>query len=117
MTDPSFLPLKAPVFLILLSLAERSSHGYALVQDVRERSDGRVELETGPLYRHLRRLSDDGLIEDAPPPPEDAGGDRRRKYYRLTELGRGVLAAETRRLADLVEAGRRLHLLDGPARA
>jgi DNA-binding PadR family transcriptional regulator len=116
-TDPSFLPLKAPVFLILLSLAERSSHGYALVQDVRERSDGRVELETGPLYRHLRRLADDGLIEDAPPPPEDAGADQRRKYYRLTELGRGVLAAETRRLADLVEAGRRLDLLDEPARA
>ena len=111
------LPLKAPVFLILLSLAERESHGYALVQEVRTRSGGRVELETGPLYRHLRRLSDDGLVEDADPPPEKAGLDQRRKYYRLTPMGRRVLVAETRRLADLVEAGRRLHLLDEPAGA
>jgi DNA-binding PadR family transcriptional regulator len=112
----TYLPLKAPVFLILLSLAERETHGYALVQEVRTRSGGRVELETGPLYRHLRRLSDDGLIEDADP-PEKAGLDQRRKYYRLTPAGRRVLVAETRRLADLVEAGRRLHLLDEPAGA
>ena len=106
-----FLPLKAPVHLILLSLAERDAHGYGLVQEVEARSDGRVSLETGPLYRHLKRLSDDGLVEDADPPPEDAGADRRRKYYRLTPLGRRVLAAETARLAELVEAGRRLDLI------
>ncbi len=117
MNVETYLPLKAPVFLILLSLAERESHGYALVQQVRTRSNGRVELETGPLYRHLRRLSDDGLVEDAPPPTEDAGLDQRRKYYRLTGRGRRVLGAETRRLADLVEVGRRLHLLDEPAGA
>lgn len=111
------LPLKAPVHLILLALAARPAHGYALLQDIRRRSGGRVELETGPLYRHLGRLADERLIEDADPPPDETDVDRRRKYYRLTALGRRVLAAETRRLAELVEAGRRLDLLDGPARA
>jgi DNA-binding PadR family transcriptional regulator len=111
------LPLKAPIFLILLALAERDAHGYALVQEVRSRSEGRVDLETGPLYRHLRRLSDDGLVEDVEAPAEDVGLDQRRKYYRLTSFGRRVLAAETRRLAELVEVGRRLDLLEDPAGA
>lgn len=111
------LPLKAPVHLLLLALAGRPAHGYALLQDVRERSGGQVELKTGPLYRHLSRLADDGLIEDADPPADETDVDQRRKYYRLTVLGHRVLAAETRRLAELVEAGRRLDLLDDPAPA
>ena len=111
------LPLKAPIFLILLALAERDAHGYALVQEVRARSAGRVNLETGPLYRHLHRLSEDGIVEEAEPPAEHVGLDQRRKYYRLTSFGRRVLAAETRRLAELVEVGRRLDLLEDPAGA
>ena len=95
------LPLKPVVFHILLALAERESHGYGVIQLVRERSQRRIRLETGPFYRHLRKLLDGGLVEETDQRP--AEDDRRRGvYYRLTRFGREVVAAESRRLAQLV---------------
>lgn len=95
------LPLKPVVFHILLALAEKPSHGYGVIQTVREQSVGRIPLPTGVFYRHLRRLIDDGWIETVPGP---RGGDdpRRGTYYSLTSLGRAVLRADWRRMADLV---------------
>ena len=58
------LPLKPVVFLVLLALAEKERHGYAVMLAVRERSQGRIKLETGPLYRHLKKLIDTGLAEE-----------------------------------------------------
>ncbi len=111
-TQPdSHLPLKPAVFLVLLSLAEEEQHGYALASSVREMSDGKLNLATGPLYRHLRRLLDDGLVEESDRRPAPDQDDRRRRYYRLTELGRDVVAAEAVRMADLVEVSRSLELL------
>ena len=95
------LPLKPVVFHVLLALAERESHGYGVIQLVRERSEGRIRLETGPFYRHLRKLLDEGLVEESErrPTEDDA---RRGAYYRLTRFGREVITAESRRLARLV---------------
>ncbi|MGD8279300.1 MAG: helix-turn-helix transcriptional regulator [Gemmatimonadota bacterium] len=105
----TWLPLKPVVFHILLALAEGDSHGYGVIRSVRARSEGRIHLETGPFYRHLRKLLDGGLVEETEARPED-DDPRRGAYYRLTATGRSVLTAESRRLAGLVTATRRLGL-------
>ncbi len=97
------------LFLILLVLAEEERHGYAVVHAVNERSGGGRRLSTGPLYRHLQRLLDDGLIEESDRRPDPDRDDERRRYYRLTRLGHRVLDAEAARMAGLVEATRQLH--------
>ena len=95
------LPLKPVVFHILLALAERELHGYGVIQSVRNRSAGRIQLQTGPFYRYLRKLMDTGLVRESEQRP--AGDDPRRgAYYRLTDLGQDVVAAEAGRLAALV---------------
>ena len=107
----SALPLSPAVFGILLALAEGPSHGYGVLGRLRGASDGALELGTGQLYRHLRRLLDDGWLVETEPPARTDREDPRRRYYRLTRLGRAVLAAEARRLAVDVERSRRLGLL------
>jgi len=97
-----FLPLKPNWFHVLLSLANGEQHGYGIMQEVLERTNGKVRLWPATLYGTLERLLDAGLIAEAnrrPPADED---DARRRYYRLTALGRRVLAAESMRLEDLV---------------
>lgn len=98
-----FIPLKPVVFGIMISLAEEERHGYAILHDVRTRSEGRLKLETGPLYRHLKRLLDDGLVEETEAAEGGENSDPRRRYYALTELGRSVLASEGQRLAQAVQ--------------
>lgn len=105
------LPLKPVVFHILFALAEKDLHGYGVIQVVRESSEGRIQLQTGPFYRHLRKLIDQGLVgEAASGPPDD--DPRRGAYYQLTTLGREVLCAEANRLSVLVSATRELGLTD-----
>jgi len=104
------IPLKPVVLHVLLALAEGDAHGYGVIQAVRRASAGRIPLETGSFYRHLRRLLDDGLVEESDRRPEDDDA-RRGAYYRLTRLGRDVLAAESRRLAELVDTTRAMGLL------
>jgi DNA-binding PadR family transcriptional regulator len=95
-------PLPLPRFHILLALLQGASHGYGLLQSVREQSGGRVPLGTGSLYRHLSRLIDAGLVAET---RAETGADPRRgTYYRLTPRGRQVLAEERDRLAGLVRA-------------
>lgn len=105
----TFLPLKPVVLHVLLSLAEGPRHGYAIIQTVRERTGGQLQVHTGPLYRHLRRLLDEGLIQELDQPPRDAADDARRgAYYRLSSLGRRVLTLELRRMRHLLDVGREL---------
>jgi DNA-binding PadR family transcriptional regulator len=98
----SFLPLKPIDLQLLLSLAEQERHGYALVQDIAERSEGIVALEPGNLYRVIKRLLADGLVAEADRRAVPELGDERRRYYRITSLGGRVLAAEIARLQTLV---------------
>lgn len=109
MLDPqSFLPLTHVVYHILLSLSGAERHGYGIIKDVARRTDGRLELEAGTLYAAVKRLRDDGLIEEAEGPPDT---DARRRYYGLTPLGRTVLRAESERLEELVELARTARVL------
>lgn len=112
-TDQSvedFLPLKPVVLHILLALAEGDSHGYGVILSVRNRSEGRILLETGTFYRHLGRLIDSGLVAESGERPKD-DDPRRGAYYRLTSRGRAVLAAEGARLEGLVSATAALGLI------
>lgn len=95
-----FLPLKPPELLILNTLATGDRHGYGIRQDILDETGGTVSIEAGNLYRHIRALEDAGLVTDTPAPRGDT--DERRIYYRLTPLGRRVLAAELHRLRELV---------------
>jgi len=96
------VPLPPAPFHILLAVLDGPTHGYGLLQAVREQSAGRVPLGTGSLYRHLSRLIDAGLIAET---QGERGADPRRgTYYRLTATGRQVLADERDRLAGLVRA-------------
>jgi DNA-binding PadR family transcriptional regulator len=104
-----FIPLRPPILEILLTLGEGRRHGYSIIQALRERGEGAVKMETGPLYRHLKRLLESGLIRElSEPPPGTHDDDRRTAYYELTALGREVVKAEAARLAGLVRETRRL---------
>jgi DNA-binding PadR family transcriptional regulator len=102
--DPAtVLPLTPVAFEILLSLAEEDRHGYHIMQAVERRTDGRITLHAGTLYRALARLVDLGLIEELDERPDPAS-DERRRYYRLTPFGRDVARAEAARLESQVRA-------------
>jgi DNA-binding PadR family transcriptional regulator len=98
----AFLPLKPHYFHVLLSLANDDQHGYGIMQEVLDRTGGKVRLWPATLYGALKRLMDDDLIEESDVRPAPDRDDARRRYYRLTKLGRRVLNAECRRLEDLV---------------
>jgi DNA-binding PadR family transcriptional regulator len=119
----SNLPLTETTYFILLSLARGPQHGYAVMKDVQQLSQGRVALSTGTLYSALKRLLDQGWIRRAGASesgasesgafqggPSEGGTGRVRKAYRLTSLGEQMLAAEIERLEGLVNVAR-LHSL------
>jgi DNA-binding PadR family transcriptional regulator len=112
--DPeALLPLKPVVFQVLLSLSEGERHGYAIVQDIAERSSARLQLEPGNLYRVLQSMLDDALIEESDRRPAPDRDDERRRYYRITPFGRRVASAEAARLSDIVADARARNLLKG----
>ena len=105
--DPAdHLPLNADTLFILLALAAQPQHGYGIIRDVEARSDGEVRLQTGALYRTLRRLLHDGFIEECARPAGTTSGDERRRYYALAPFGRAVLDADIARMSRLVRAAR-----------
>jgi DNA-binding PadR family transcriptional regulator len=114
MPDPrpspdALLPLKPVVFQVLLSLSDGERHGYAIVQDIAQRTSARLRLEPGNLYRSLKWMLDRGLVEESERRPAPDLDDERRRYYRITRFGQRVAAAETSRLQQVVaEARRRL---------
>jgi DNA-binding PadR family transcriptional regulator len=110
-----FLPLRPVEFQVLLSLAQGERHGYGIMQEALSLSDGETVLEPGTLYRALRRMLQAGLVLESARRPDVERPDERRRYYRLTELGRRVAAAEAARLQRLVAAARAQKLLGGKA--
>ncbi len=102
------LPLQPAAFHVLIALADADRHGYAIMQEVAERTGGRTKLNPGTLYTTLRRLLEQGLIAEI---GERADGhDERRRLYRLTPFGRRVAQRELVRLGELVTLGRRAGL-------
>ena len=103
MAEPeSFLPLPSATLHILVALGPAEKHGYAIMRDVEELSDGRVRMGPGTLYGSVKRMLADRLIEETTSRPDPALDDQRRRYYRLTGLGERVCAAELQRLEALV---------------
>ena len=100
-------PLTAPVFHILLALADQERHGYAIMQDVAQQTEGRLQMGPGTLYGCLKRMLAGGMVEEAGEREEE---DQRRRYYRLTALGKGALREEVRRLEEALAAAKSKHI-------
>ena len=112
--DPeSLLPLSPAVFHMLLALADQERHGYAIMQEVLEQTDGKLRLGPGTLYGTIKRMLAASLIEETDERPDPAQDDERRRYYRMTDFGRRVANAEAERLAHLVRLAPFKHLLSG----
>lgn len=92
--------------LILIAIGPEERHGYAIMREVARITDGATKLGPGGVYTTIRRLLDDGLIEESDERPDSELDDQRRRYYKLTGLGRAVVAAEARRMETLVRAAR-----------
>ena len=112
MTEPQNpLPLTPAVFHILLALADGAKHGYGIMKEVEAITEGQIKMGPGTLYGTIKRLLSSGMIEETGERPDPALDDERRRYYRLTAYGSDVLAAEARRLSDLVHVARRKRLI------
>ena len=104
------VPLTTPVFQILLSLVDSGDlHGYAIIQDVAERTGGEVRLTASTLYAAIKRMLDAGLVEEVEAPAETGGAPRR--CYRISREGRRVAREEAERLARAVAMARDKRLL------
>ena len=102
----ALLPLPPATFHILLALSDQDRHGYAIIQDVAERTDGELHLSAGTLYRSLQRMLEQDLIVEVTRLAGQAGDDSRRRYYKITPFGTAVARAEMRRLTQLVRLAR-----------
>jgi DNA-binding PadR family transcriptional regulator len=96
--------LTPSMFQILLSLRDGERHGYSIMRDIADRTEGDMRVGAATLYRSIKRMVAAGLIQETDERPDPEMDDERRRYYRLTALGRRVLAAESARLEELVRA-------------
>jgi DNA-binding PadR family transcriptional regulator len=103
----ALLPLTHLTYHIMLTVRREPLHGYAISKAVAELSQGRVAPGTGTFYSALRRMMEEGMLEEVDQPHGVDGNDSRRRFYALTDLGRAVLDAERARLQALLT-------LDGP---
>lgn len=110
-----FLPLTPAMFHVLLAIADKERHGYEIMQEVQERTEGNVRLGPGTLYGSIKRMLADGLIQETDERPDPEFDDERRRYYRLTEFGYRVAKAESERLASLLKTARAKKLLSRPS--
>ena len=102
-----FLPLSSATFYILLALSDEDRHGYGIMQEVAQQSEGKYKLGPGTFYDNLEKLIDHGIVKEVP--RKSANADPRRRYYRMTPFGRSLFLAEISRLDSVVrEAKARL---------
>lgn len=99
-------PLTPAVFHVLLALAGGERHGYAIMQEVAQSTDGQIKMGPGTLYGTIKRLLAAQLITETDERPDPHLDDERRRYYRLTGVGEEVVRAEARRYADIVTIAR-----------
>ncbi len=110
--DPDdYLPLTTPMFQVLVALADGEKHGYAVIKEVRRRTDGKVELTAGTLYGVIKRFVDERLILESEERPYPALDHERQRYLRLSANGRAVASAEARRMEEAVRHARAKKLL------
>jgi DNA-binding PadR family transcriptional regulator len=99
-------PLKPHWFQILLALAADDRHGSAIMRAVLDQTQGSLRLWPVMLYSSLEQLTDAGLIAEVPARERPAGESERRRFYRITKIGRRVLADEAERMANLAKAAK-----------
>src|SRR5215469_6087920 len=102
----ALLPLPPATFHILMALADEDRHGYAIIQDIAARTDGRLQMSAGTLYRSIQRMQEQGLIVETRQRPAPEEDDERRRYYRITPFGLAVAKAEAGRLTEMVKLAR-----------
>jgi DNA-binding PadR family transcriptional regulator len=107
--DPALTPAQ---FHILLTLADGRRHGYGIMQEIRERTKGALELGPGTLYRSIKQLLERGLISEIDAPGLGRA-DHRRRHYGLTPAGKIRLRGEASRLKALVRWAEEALVLDG----
>jgi len=113
--DPeSELPLTPVTLNILLALADEERHGYGIMLEVSDRTEGKMRMGPGTLYSSIKRLVEGRLIEESEERPAPESDDERRRYYRLTDFGGRVLAAEVERLESTVRAAREKGVYPAP---
>ena len=98
--------LSRDTFHILIAVADRDRHGYSILQEIRTRTGGHVSLSPSTLYSAIRRLLEEGLIDELDERPDPAHDDERRRYYRITRAGRRAATDEARRLEELLADAR-----------
>lgn len=91
------IELREPSFLVLAALADGPKHGYALLTEVADLSDGRITLKVGSLYAIVERVESAGLVEHV---RDEVVNGRLRRYFALTASGRERLAEEATRLEE-----------------
>jgi DNA-binding PadR family transcriptional regulator len=106
-------PLPSAAFHILLSLADEDRHGYGIMRQVEQQTDGRMRLGPGTLYSSIQALLEEGLIQEVDVREESEPSRERRRYYRLTSAGRKVARAEAEKLAGVLRVARAKKLLKG----
>jgi DNA-binding PadR family transcriptional regulator len=106
-------PLPSAAFQILLSLVDDDLHGYGIMRQVREQTDGRMRLGPGTLYSSIQNLLEAKLIDQVDVREDAKLGSERRRYYRLTSAGRKLARAEADRLAGLLRVARAKKILRG----
>jgi DNA-binding PadR family transcriptional regulator len=112
-THTTSSPLTPAVFYILLALASGEKHGYGIMKQVNQDSQGQVKMGTGTLYGSIKRMLAGGLIEEAGERVDPRLGEERRRYYRLTTPGRQVFTSELERYREVVSLAQQRRLLPG----
>lgn len=106
-------PLPSAAFQILLSLADGDLHGYGIMRQVEQQTNGRMRLGPGTLYSSIQALLEEGLIQEVDRNGEQKPGEERRRYYQLSSSGRKLARSEAERLADLLRVARAKKIFRG----
>jgi len=107
----ALLPLSAPMFQVLIALADGEKHGYAVIKEIKRRTEGEITLSAGTLYAIIRKFEGEGVVEECDQRPDPALDDERRRYYRLTTFGREVAKAEASRMESALRMAQAKNLI------